>query len=185
MALAINVAWGNENLDDILKVLAKHQVTATFYFVGRWVDAFPADAKKIADAGHEAANHGYSDPHMKQLSPDQIAKEIKDTEKAVKNATGQVTRLFSPPYLEVNDLVVKTARELGYQITMCQLDTADWTRPGVGAIASSIISRATPGAIILAHPTEQTAEALDRIIDSLTKDGYQFVSVSQLIDERR
>ncbi len=185
MALAINVAWGNENVDDILRVLSKYGTPATFFFVGRWVDAFPDTAKKITQAGHEAANHGYSDPHMKRLSKDAIINEIKDTDRAIRNATGQAPRLFSPPYLEINDLVVQAARELEYRVAMVHVDTADWTRPGVQKIADRVLRSAVSGAIVLAHPTEQTAQGLDLILSTLTADGFRFVTVSQLIDERR
>ncbi len=185
MALAINVAWGNENIDDILRVLNKYEAPATFFFVGRWVAAFPGEAKKIAQAGHEVANHGYSDPHMKRLSKEAISNEIRDTDRAIRNATGQVARLFSPPYLEVNDLVVQAARELDYRVAMVHLDTADWTRPGPQKIADRVLRGACPGAIILAHPTEQTAQGLELILSTLTAHGYRFVTVSQLIDERR
>ncbi|MGE5652855.1 MAG: polysaccharide deacetylase family protein, partial [Bacillota bacterium] len=156
MALAINVAWGNENLDDILQVLSRHQTPATFFLVGRWVDAFPGDAKQLAQAGHEMANHGYSDPHMKRLTKEKIINEIKDTDRAIRNATGQSPRLFSPPYLELNDLVVQSARELDYRVVMVHVDTADWTRPGVQKIADRVTKSASSGAIVLAHPTEQT-----------------------------
>ncbi len=181
IALVINVAWGNEHLPEMLKILQAADVRASFFLVGRWAANNLDLVRQIADAGHEFGNHAYSDPHLPQLGRDQIALEITKTSEAITLATGEEVKFFSPPYNDFNQTVLDTAAELGYLTVLCSLDTADWMRPGVDRIVARIVPRAHNGAIVLMHPTEQTPAALARIVSGLLDQGYQLVTVSQLL----
>ena len=181
IALVINVAWGNENLPEMLDTLSQEGVKASFFLVGRWVAQNSELVKQIAALGHEFGNHAYSDPHLPQLGKEGIAQEITRTSAAITQITGQEICFFSPPYNDFDQIVLDTAAELGYLTVLCSLDTADWMRPGVDQIVRRIVPKAHNGAIVLMHPTEQTPAALKQIISGLKAQGYQLVTVGQLL----
>ena len=88
VAFLINVAWGNEYIPEILKVLNEHQTKATFFFDGSWVKKNPDLAKMIKEAGHEIGNHAYSHPDLKQRSVAQTKEELQKTNDVIKETLG-------------------------------------------------------------------------------------------------
>jgi probable sporulation protein (polysaccharide deacetylase family) len=182
IALVVNVAWGNDELLEMLSIFEREAITCTFFLVGRWADAFPHLVQEIYQRGHEFGNHAYSDPHLPKLSADKIAEEISRTTEAIRRAVGEVpVPFFSPPYNDYNQVVLDVAASSGYRTVLCSLDTADWMRPGVDRIVRRIVPRAHNGAIVLMHPTEQTPAALELIIPGLQHQGYELVTVSRLL----
>lgn len=182
ITLVVNVAWGNDELVQMLDILDSYSIKTTFFLVGRWADKFPELVQEIYKRGHEFGNHAYSDPHLPQLSEAKIAEEINLTTAAIHKAVGQVEVVyFSPPYNDFNDKVVRVAAALNYQTVICSLDTADWMRPGVDRIVRRIVPNAHNGAIVLMHPTEQTPTALDLMIPALLSKGYELVPLSILL----
>lgn len=181
MALVINVAWGNENLPSMLATLETEQVHATFFLVGRWAAKYPDFVRMIAAGGHEFGNHAYSDPHLPMLDREAIAREIERTSAVITEITGQKVLYFSPPYNDFDQKVLDVASELGYLTVLCSRDTADWMRPGVDRIVRRIVPRAHNGGIVLMHPTEQTPQALIEIIKGLKQQGYNLVTISELL----
>ena len=128
MAIVINVAWGNENLPEMLEILRSKQVRASFFLVGRWAAANAALVQLIVDDGHELGNHAYSDPHLPMLDREAIAREITATSEVIAQVSEQSVRFFSPPYNDFDQKVLDVASELGYLTVLCSLDTADWMR---------------------------------------------------------
>ncbi|MHB8945999.1 MAG: polysaccharide deacetylase family protein [Bacillota bacterium] len=185
VALTINVAWGEEPLAEILTILERAKVRATFFLVGTWAEDQPDLAAAIVRGGHELASHGYAHRHIKQLSPDQIKSEIERGTETVAKLTGNRPRIFSPPYGEIDGRGLDVAAQLGMRTIMWSADTVDWMRPGVGPIVERVKKRIGNGGIVLMHPVDQTAQALPQIIDYLTGQGYRLVTVSELIDESR
>ncbi len=185
VALTFNVAWGEEPLAEILLILERAKVRATFFLVGTWAEDQPDLAAAIVRGGHEVASHGYAHRHIKQLSPDQIRSEIERGTDTVAKLTGNRPRIFSPPYGEIDGRGLDVAAQLGMRAIMWSADTVDWMRPGVGTIVERVKKRVGNGGIVLMHPVDQTAQALPQIIDYLTGQGYRLVTVSELIDESR
>lgn len=185
VALTINVAWGEEPLADILVILERAKVRATFFLVGTWAEEQPDLAAAIVRGGHEVASHGYAHRHIQQLSPDQIKSEIERGTDTVAKLTGTRPNIFSPPYGEIDGRGLDVAAQLGMRTIMWSADTVDWRRPGVGTIVERVKKRIGNGGIILMHPVDQTAQALPQIIDYLASQGYRLVTVSELIDEAR
>lgn len=182
ITLVVNVAWGNDELVQMLDIFDQYGVTTTFFLVGRWADKFPELVQEIHGRGHEFGNHAYSDPHLPQLAEERIAEEIRSTTAAIHKAVGEAeVAYFSPPYNDFNDKVIKVAASLDYQTVICSLDTADWMRPGVERIVRRIVPNAHNGAIVLMHPTEQTPDALEQIISALLSKGYDLVPLSVLL----
>lgn len=182
ISLAINVDWGEEYIPQILDALGEHNIHATFFLTGRWCDNNQELARNIAMSGHELGNHGYSHRSPNASAKEEIKDEIKRTEDAVLLATGYCTSLYAPPSGECEDHVLQAAAESGYQTILWSVDTIDWQKPDADTIIKRVEDKIHGGAIILAHPTASTAEALPTIIDDLQEKGYEFVTVSQNLD---
>ncbi len=185
IALTCNVVWGEEFVPDMLKILKEKNVKITFFMGGDWVEKFPDLTKDIAEQGHQLGNHGYSHPHPTYISYQQNIDEIKKTEDAVYKATGKRTTLFAPPYGEFNDKVLEAAGSIGYKTILWSIDTVDWQRPDPQVIVDRVMRKNHNGAIVLMHPTAPTVKALPQMIDSLTKEGYKFVTVSEMIGAKK
>lgn len=185
VAFTINVAWGNEYLSPLLTTLKKHHLHATFFVEGRWAKQNPDFVKMIADGGHEIGNHSYSHPDMRTLNREQIKKELTDTNDVIQATTDKEIQWFAPPSGSFNDEVVKIASELGMETIMWTVDTIDWQKPAPATIINRVTKQVHNGAIILMHPTEPTVVALETMILKLQDQGYQIVTVGELLAEQR
>lgn len=182
VALTFNVVWGEEYVPQILEVLRKNNVPATFFIGGQWAEDFPALTKQIAQDGHEVGNHGFSHPHPDGISRSANLEEIKKTETAIEDASGIKTKLFAPPYGERGNAVLEAAEDAGYQTILWSVDTIDWQRPDPSIVVKRVVEKAHNGAIVLMHPTAPTVHALPEIIAALKKEGYEIVRVSMLLE---
>lgn len=182
VGLAINVAWGEEHLTEILAVLKREKVKATFFFVGTWVKAFPELVKKISDDGHEVANHGLYHGHPIQMKRDELKRLISENAILLWSTTGKKPiNYFAPPYGELNNLVVSTAAEMGYRTIMWSVDTIDWKNPTPELLLHRVTTKIEPGGIILMHPTIATKKALPDLIRELRKRKLQPGTVSSVL----
>lgn len=181
VSLTINVDWGEEFLPDMLATLEEEQVKATFFLTGRWASKNPELAAQIAEAGHEIGNHGYSHSSPNASTQEEILDEISRTEEAILQATGVRTNLYAPPSGECEEHVLSAAEKAGYKTILWSVDTIDWQKPSAATILDRVKSKIHGGAIILAHPTAGTEEALAQMIQDLKAEGYSFVTVSENI----
>jgi peptidoglycan/xylan/chitin deacetylase (PgdA/CDA1 family) len=144
--------------------------------------------------GDMIGNHSWDHPDLKKFSREISKSQITRTTAAIRKATGFRPCLFRFPYGHFRRDEVADARELGFTTIQWDVDTFDWSRPGVRAIYNKVVSRTRPGSIILQHDgTEpgisddhrrQTVAALPREIDYLRSQGYRFVTVTQLLGYR-
>lgn len=184
ISLTFDVAWGNEDMKEILGILKKEKVKATFFLTGEWVSNFPEEVKQIAKEGHDIGNHGDHHKKMTQLSMDEQKKEIMDLHEKIKLLTGNDITLFRPPYGDYDDNVIKTARACGYEAVQWSVDSLDWKEYGREDLISRTVGHKNldNGAILLLHTgTLYTKEALQEMINLLKAKGYKFVPVSKLI----
>ena len=148
VALSFDAAWGADFTDDILEILARHEVKATFFLVGFWVERYPDVAKSISDAGHEIGNHSSTHPHMPTLSVEQITFEITRTHDLIEEATGQQPRLFRPPFGEYSNRIIETLDSLNYLTIQWSVDSLDWQQNMTrDDIYRRVTTRIHPGAI--------------------------------------
>ncbi len=182
VALIINVSWGNEYLEEMLTILEANAVPASFFLVGRWADQNPELVKKLQELGMDFGNHGYSDPHMQEMSTEAIKEEIIKTSQVVEALTGIKVQWFSPPYGEKAEKIYAAAADLGLHTVLWSLDTIDWTLPGEEEIVRRIVDHLHNGAIVLMHPTEQTPGALKTIIEGVRQSNLEFVTVTELLN---
>ena len=184
VALSFDAAWGNEDTQKILEILAKHNIHVTFFATGGWVESYPDDVKAILDAGHDLGNHSENHKNMSQLSNDEKEQEIMKVHDKVKNLTGYEMFLFRPPYGDYDNDVIKTATKCGYYPIQWDVDSLDWKDYGVDSIISTVCTNKHlgNGSIILCHNgAKYTADALDTLITNIKGQGYEIVPVSELI----
>ncbi len=181
-ALTFDAAWGNEDTQQLIDILAKYDVKATFFVVGDWATKYPESVKALHDAGHEVMNHSDKHKHMTQLSADEIVADVKACNDKVAAVTGTTPTLFRPPYGEYDDKVVATLRSIGMEVVQWDVDSLDWKELTAPEITKRVLDRVQPGSIVLFHNAAlHTPEALPGIIEALQADGYTLMKASELI----
>lgn len=184
VALSFDAAWGNEDTQKILDILAKYNVHVTFFMTGGWVESYPDDLKKIQEAGHDLGNHSENHKNMSQLSDAECQEELMKVHNKVKELTGVEMNLFRPPYGDYDNHVITNAKECGYYAIQWDVDSLDWKDYGVDSIIQTVTEHKSlqNGSIILMHNgAKYTAEALPTVIETLQAKGYTIVPISELI----
>lgn len=184
ISISFDAAWGNDDTSRILEILAKHNVHATFFMTGGWVESYPDDVRAIYEAGHDLGNLSQNHKNMSQLSDTEIRDEIMSVHKKVKELTGYEMFLFRPPYGDYDNEVITGVLSCGYYPIQWSIDSLDWKDYGVDDIISRICDskHLDGGAIILCHNgAKYTADALDNLLTQLQEKGYQLVPISELI----
>lgn len=184
VAISFDAAWGNEDTQKLIDILTAHDVRATFFLVGGWVDKYPDSVKALADAGNEIMNHSETHPHLAQLSAEQVQSEVNTCSDKIEAITGVRPTLFRCPYGEYNDTVITAIRDLGVEPIQWDVDSLDWKGISADEITKRVLDGVKPGSIVLFHnAAEHTPEALAGIIESLQAEGYEFVPISELLLE--
>ncbi|WP_248926565.1 polysaccharide deacetylase family protein [Paenibacillus hamazuiensis] len=171
----------------ILDLLKEHGAKATFFVLGKRVQSFPQIAIREVNEGHEIANHTFDHHFLKNVSPDKLKEEIRQTQEVIFDITEQMPHVFRPPGGFYDDALIDLAREDHFTVVMWSWyqDTKDWRRPGVRKIVDTVLSNVHNGDIILFHDLEgdcsQTVESLRQILPKLKEQGYQFVTVTDLM----
>lgn len=182
VSISFDAAWGNEDTQQLIDILAKYQVKATFFVVGEWVDKFPESVKALSDAGHEVMNHSNNHAHFSKLSRDQIVADINACNDKIEAVTGTRPTLFRPPYGEYDDNVISSIRSIGMEPIQWDVDSLDWKDLSATDITKRVTAKVQAGSIVLFHnAAKNTPAALPGIIETLLQDGYTFVPISQII----
>ena len=166
----------------VLDTLEKYGCHATFCTVGNLVNARADTVKRASDLGCEVIGHSWDHRDLTKLSEEEIKKELEDTRAAIEAATGVSPRLYRPPYGAVNDTLRSVSAELGDAMICWSVDSEDWNTKDADAVYSSVMSHVSDRAIVLSHDLYgTTADAYERIIPELLSQGYQLVTVSELM----
>lgn len=166
----------------ILDTLAKYNAKATFFMLGSQAEYYPNLVKKVAKEGHELANHSKGHPDLTKLNAKQITKEFSFTTDKIASVTGIKPKLIRPPYGAYNADVTNYAKVHGQSIILWSVDSLDWKNRNPQMINQIIKQDVTPGAIILMHDIHPTtADALPEVLRYLKSQGYEFVTVSELL----
>ncbi len=181
VSLMINVYWGDEYLDDMLKTLEENNVKTTFFVGGCWVAKNNEMLQKIVNAGHEIGNHGYFHKDHSKLNNTQNKDEIVMTQKLVESISAYKTTLFAPPSGSFSQKTLAVAESLGYKTIMWSRDTIDWRDKDQNLIFKRATENTIGGDLILMHPTSQTASCLDKIIKELKSKNLQITTVSDCL----
>ena len=183
VSLMFNVYENTQIVNDIVSVLNKNSVTATFFVGGCWADDNLETLKLIVNSGHELANHGYFHKDHKVLSESENRREILDNNNIIRALTGVNMTLFAPPSGSFSKTTLKVAYNLGYKTIMWSKDTIDWRDSDKSLIVKRATNNLENGDLILMHPKKHTLECLEQIILRIKEQGYNLVTVSQNIKE--
>jgi len=182
ISLSFDAAWGNEDTQQLIDILGKHNIKATFFVVGEWVDKYPESVLALHEAGHEIMNHSDDHAHFTKLSKEEIQANINTCNDKIEVVTGVRPTLFRPPYGEYDDNVIVAVRDMGMEPIQWDVDSLDWKNLEAIVITKRVTSKVQPGSIVLFHnAAKNTPEALPSIIEYLLREGYTFVPISEII----
>ncbi|OLS40025.1 polysaccharide deacetylase family protein [Bacillus sp. MRMR6] len=173
----------------VLEIFSKKNGKATFFMIGEQIEKNPELVKKAAELGHEIGNHTYTHPKLSQLSLEACFEEIERTERLIEKLAGQKPVVFRPPYLDYGPDTLTVIEQKGYpMIGALNMEARDWEKPGVEHILEVSRSCVKNGTILLFHDgygdRTQTIEAVRVLVSELTLQGYQLVTVTELLNVR-
>ena len=185
VALTFDDGPAEKYTDAYLDILDKYGIHATFFNLGQNVEEYPDLAKKICDRGSEVMSHTYQHQQLSLLDSEALQKEFSSTFSTIESTTGVKTTGFRPPYGDFTEKAWLNSGGLASVSVLWNQDSLDWKRPGVDAIVENSTKNVTSGSIILMHDgggnRDQDVEALPQIIEKLQNEGYEFVTVSELM----
>ncbi|OBQ30652.1 MAG: polysaccharide deacetylase [Aphanizomenon flos-aquae MDT14a] len=176
--------WPNTTAK-VLDILKKNRIKSTFFVVGQNVKNYPDLTKQIVADGHIIANHTWHHWYH-QMNAQAAAYEVANTTDIIYQTTGVRTSLFRPPGGIMNNGVAAYAKNNKYAVIMWSADSMDYSRPAVPRLMNNIFREAKPGGIVLMHDgggdRSNTVKALPEIISRFRKQGYEFVTVPELLE---
>lgn len=186
LALTFDINWAeNDELYNILDVLDKYNVKATFFIMGGWVNYSEENKeklKKINERGHEIGNHSYIHPMFTKINEERMKSELEKTNKIIKDTIGVDVNLFRFPSGDYNKKSIEFVKSNGYEIIQWNIDSIDWKQLGEEKEYNNVMKKIEPGSIILFHNNAKyTPKNLDKIIKELQEEGYSFIPVGKMI----
>ncbi|WP_019535629.1 polysaccharide deacetylase family sporulation protein PdaB [Paenibacillus ginsengihumi] len=189
LALTFDISWGDKRAEPILKILEEKKVkNATFFISSPWAQTHTELVQQIAKGGWEIGSHGHKHTNYSGLSDEEIRTQIQTAHRIITETSGKTPRLLRLPNGDFDKRVLRIANELHYTVIQWHTDSMDWKNPGTEEIVNRVVSQAHPGDIVLLHASDsvkQTHEALPVIIDKLREQGYEFVTVSDLLKQTK
>jgi len=163
----------------ILDILKTNDVKAVFFITGHYIQTHPELVKRMREEGHMVGNHTWNHPDMSTLSTEELEEEVKSLEKAFYDLTGtEMDKYLRPPMGRFSAASLYDTYNLGYSTVFWSMAFKDWdpnNQPGAEVSYQHVMDNIHPGAIILLHAvSESNTKALDRILNSLKQQGYQF-----------
>ncbi len=123
IAISFDAAWGCDDTQTLIDILAEYEVPATFFIVGQWVQRYPEAVKMLSDAGHSIQNHSSTHPKMSGLSADAQIKEINDCNNLIQQITGVCPTLFRAPYGDYNNTLIESVESVGMYTIQWDVET--------------------------------------------------------------
>ena len=180
MAIALTIDDGPSAVytPQVLRLLHKYGVTATFCMVGARVTAHPGIAREVADAGHAIVNHTWTHARLSALAPAAVQDQMRRASDAIHHVTGRRPGMFRAPYGAWSPTVLKLCEQMQLAPLDWSVDPQDWANPGVNAIVTTIMRNTRSGSIILEHDggrnRSETVAALDIVLPRLLAAGFRF-----------
>ena len=184
ISISFDAAWGAEDFHTIIDILDKHNVKATFFMTGEWIEKYPDCVKILVEKGHDLGNHSATHPDMTKLTKEKQKEQILKVHEMVKELTGYEMDLFRPPYGAYSNDVIRACYEINYFPIQWDVDSLDWQDLSATEIINKVCNHKAlgNGSIILCHNgAKHTAEALDEMLSNLKEQGYELVPISELI----
>ncbi|MBQ3105508.1 MAG: polysaccharide deacetylase family protein [Lachnospiraceae bacterium] len=182
--LTFDAGFENGNTEDILDALKKHNVPATFFVVGHYLESAPDMISRMVEEGHTVGNHTYNHKDMDSVKDAaEFQQEMMDVEELYRQITGkEMVKYYRPPQGKFSEEQLKWAQEMGYKTFFWSLAYVDWEKdnqPDGTESIEKLCKRIHPGAIVLLHSTSSTnAEIMDELIGRFKEMGYTFGDLS-------
>jgi peptidoglycan/xylan/chitin deacetylase (PgdA/CDA1 family) len=194
IALTFDDGPNDPHTGHLLDVLARHNVRATFFMIGRHLRQRPDIAAEVATRGHVIGNHTFSHPLLTFQSMSRIRDEITQCSAALTDAVGEHSNLFRPPWGGRRPGVFNLARQLGLEPIMWNVTGYDWSAPSADYIEQKVTRRIRGGAVVLLHDgghavfgadRSKTVEVVDRIITRYKAEDYSFATIPEMMSARQ
>ncbi len=185
VALTFDDGPGRPETNEVLDVLQRHGVPATFFLLGSNIPGNRDIVERIVSEGHTVASHTTNHPDLRTLTDEELRAEMLTLENEVYGITGLRTALMRPPYGFIDTNVIEQLRSMDYKVIKWSVDTNDWRDMDLDTVLINTIPNIRDGSIILMHDNLEnsvTKEVLPEIIHSLRSQGYSFVTVDELLE---
>jgi peptidoglycan/xylan/chitin deacetylase (PgdA/CDA1 family) len=181
VALTFDDGPGGETAG-LLDILERHGARATFCVIGRYLDEWADTVKRAADMGCEIIGHSWNHSDFTHLSAQEIQKQINNTHNKIETLVGEMPMVYRPPFGAVNTRVKAASKEAGFAILRWSVDPRDWENRCADHVYNAIMKHVKDGSVVICHDTHPTTvKAMERVIPRLLEDGYQLVTVSELL----
>ncbi len=190
IALTYDDGPNDPHTQRLMEVLAEHDVRATFFVIGRYVERRPDIVRELLKAGHVLGNHTFTHPHLAVSGAVETRNQLEECQRAVEEATGESPRLFRPPFGGRRPHTLRIARSLGLDTIMWNVTSWDWKAPPAAKIVGTCSRQMRGGDVILMHDGSHIAMGADRwqtvvathlLIESWRAKGYEFVTVPEMM----
>lgn len=190
LALTYDDGPNDRCTQDLLDVLARHDIKATFFMLGRFVEQSPALARHVAEAGHAIGNHSYDHPRLIWVTNRELRSQIERTQKAIEAATGTTPTLFRPGYGGRRPGTFAIVREYGLTPVLWRVICGDWAAESSEVIKRRAVRKIRGGEVIVLHDGAHdqmggdrtlTVRATDNLIRHYKGLGYEFVTVPEMM----
>ena len=177
----------------ILDVLKKNNVKATFFVIGTQIQKYPATFKRMVSEGHQIASHGFLHLNVANQTPQRVRNLLNQNNDLIRKNGGPAQTIFRPPYGSLDPVSVKLIGSQGYKIVLWTIDSLDWRGIKQPEVVTNVVPKLKQGYIILQHCAAESkledltgsVQALPEIIRVAKKQGYRFVTVTQLLAESK
>jgi peptidoglycan-N-acetylglucosamine deacetylase len=190
LALTYDDGPNDPYTQQLLEVLARHEVMATFFLMGRYVRERPDIVRDVLKAGHVIGNHTFTHPHLAFKSGSQVREELLQCKQAIADAVGEHSNLFRPPFGSRRPVTLRVVREFGLVPVMWNITGYDWSAPSVEYIEKKVVPHVHGGNVILLHDgshrsfgcdRSRSVVATGRLIARYKAEGYEFVTVPEMM----
>ena len=184
--LTFDAGYENGCTEKILDVLKAHNVPATFFLVGNYIEKNADLVRRMVAEGHIVGNHTMHHPDMTKLTDGEaFARELTELEELFQQTTGkEMPKFYRPPQGLYSRENLQMAQQLGYKTVLWSLAYADWNndaQPTKEQAFAKLLPRTHPGAVILLHSTSTTnSQILDELLTHWEKEGYTFCPITEL-----
>jgi peptidoglycan-N-acetylglucosamine deacetylase len=190
LALTYDDGPNDPHTQRLLDVLARHDVHATFFLIGRYVQQRPDIVRELVKAGHVAGNHTFTHPLLIFKRAQELRAQLENCDRALTDAVGKHSNLFRPPFGGRRPAVLRIARRMGLEPIMWNVTGHDWNADSAGQIERKVAGQVRGGNVILLHDGGHrhfgadrscTVTATDRLISRFKSEGYEFVTIPEML----
>ena len=184
VALTFDDGPSEKHTPEILDILKKYKVRATFFLLGKNAEQNPQIIKRIHQEGHLIGMHTYSHKELTKTPTKRIKNEILDFKQYIFKQTGTVPRLIRPPWGVYDNRTMAEMAVRNLDVILWSIDSRDWSEPGSKIVEDNILRSVRNGSIILCHDTHSdTVLALPKVIEKIKAQGYEFVTINDILKD--